>query len=121
MRWIVAAVVGVALLLGAGGMAFAHFRTASVAVASVLRKPSTCQDAYKLLALRPSQITAAHSVCLVQSLKFTGELAGTVGHAYPVNADDMTSDLAPIELVVRLGRNVQERRPAIVRPPQRGA
>jgi hypothetical protein len=87
MRWTVSAVVAVVLLLGAGGVAVAHFRSGSAAVASVTFKPTTCSDAYRLVSLRPSQITAANSVCLVQTLKFTGELAGSVAQAYTVSAD----------------------------------
>ncbi len=87
MRWMVASVVALILLLGVGGVAIAHLRSGSVPMASVA-KPSTCAQAYKLLALRPSQITAAQSVCLVQSLKFTGELTGAVAEAYPVDTND---------------------------------
>jgi hypothetical protein len=89
MRWIVSATVAAVLLLGVGGVAFAHLRGGSVPAASVTAKPSTCADTYKLAALRPSQISAAHPVCMVQSLKFTGEVAGSVGQAYPVGADDV--------------------------------
>jgi hypothetical protein len=86
-RWIVAALIAVLLLIGVGGVAVAHFRSGSAALANVTLKPSTCVDAYKVISLRPSQITAANSVCLVQSLKFTGELTGLVSQAYTVNAD----------------------------------
>lgn len=88
MRWTASAVIALVLLLGVGGVAVAHFRSASPAVASVAPKPSTCADAYKLVSLRPSQITTANSVCLAQTLKFTGELAGSVGQAYPVSGDN---------------------------------
>ena len=88
MRWMVASVIGLILLVGVGGVALAHFRSGSVPVASV-SKPSTCAQAYKLLALRPSQITAAQPVCLVQSLKFSGELTGAVAEAYPVDTNDV--------------------------------
>ena len=87
MRWTIAAVICALLLLGIGGVAFAHFRSGPVVLTSVAGKPSTCSDTYRLVALRPSEITTAHSVCLVQSLKFTGELAGRVGEAYTVSAD----------------------------------
>lgn len=87
MRWMVAAVIAIVLLLGAGGVAVAHYRSGTVPVAIATHKPSTCTDAYRVLSLRPSQITAAHSACLVQSLKFTGELAGTVAEGYTVGAD----------------------------------
>lgn len=86
MRWMLAAVIAVVLLLGVGGAAVAHFRSGPVSVAGT-RKPSTCTDAYRLLSLRPTQITAANSACLVQSLQFTGELQGSVAQGYPVSAD----------------------------------
>jgi hypothetical protein len=88
MRWTVSAVIAVVLLLGAGGIAVAHFRPGSTPLASVTVKASTCTDAYRRLLLRPSQIASAGSVCLPQSLKFTGELAGSVSQAYTANADD---------------------------------
>ena len=90
-RWFVAALIGVLLLLGVGGVAIAHFRSGNVPIAIAAQKASTCSDAYKLLSLSPSEITAAHSVCFVQSLKLTGELAGTVGQAYTVNPDDASA------------------------------
>ena len=87
MRWMVAAVIALALLLGVGGIAVAHFRSGTVDAASGAAKPSTCAEAYRVLALRPSEVTAAQPVCLVQSLKFSGELAGSVGQGYTVSAD----------------------------------
>lgn len=88
MRWTVSAVIVVVLLLGAGGVAVAHLRSGSTALARVTLKPSTCTDAYRLASLRPSQITAAKSVCLVQTLKFSGELSGSVAQAYAVSTDN---------------------------------
>jgi len=88
MRWIGAAGIGVVLLLGIGGVALAHLRSGSASVVVGNTKPSTCADAYRVLALHPSQIAAAKPVCLVNSLKFTGEVAGTVAEGYAVNADD---------------------------------
>ncbi len=88
MRWIIAAVIAAVLLLGLAGAAIAHFRGGTASVASVTAKPSTCSDTYRLAALRPSQIAAAKPLCLVESLKFSGEVAGAVGQAYPVNTDD---------------------------------
>jgi hypothetical protein len=88
MRWILAAVLVALLLLGLGGVAIAHFRSSTNVLASATQKPSTCAEAYKLLALRPSQVTAANSACFVQSLKFSGELAGGVAQAYSVSADN---------------------------------
>jgi hypothetical protein len=84
LRWAIAAILCALLLLG---VAIAHFRSGPVVLTGVAAKPSTCSDTYRLVALRPSEITTAHSVCLVQSLKFNGELAGTVGEAYTVSAD----------------------------------
>jgi hypothetical protein len=88
MRWMVAAVIAVLLLLGVGGVAVAHYRSGTTPVATASHKPSTCTDAYRLLSLRPSQIITAQSACLVQSLKFTGELAGAVAQGYTVSADN---------------------------------
>jgi hypothetical protein len=87
-RWILAAVLVALLLLGVGAVAIAHFRSGSEVLASVTQKPSTCADAYKVLALPPSRITAANSACFVQSLKFSGELSGGVAQAYSVSADN---------------------------------
>ena len=88
MRWTVSAVIAAVLVFGAGGVALAHLRPGSSAMASARVKASTCADAYRQLKLRPSQIADAGSVCLAQSLKFTGELAGSVSQAYMANADD---------------------------------
>ena len=87
-RWIVAALIGILLLLGVGGVAIAHFRSGTTPAAVAVQKPSTCTDAYKLLSLSPSAISAANPVCLVQSLKLTGELTGLVGQAYTINPDN---------------------------------
>ena len=87
VRWLAAAVIAVVLLLGIGGAAVARLRSATTPLAAAISKPSTCADAYRLLSLRPSEIAAAQPVCLVQSLKFTGELAGTVAQGYAVGTD----------------------------------
>ena len=63
MRWTITAVICALLLLGIGGVAFAHFRSGAVVVASGTGKPSRCSDTYRLVSLRPSEITTAHSVC----------------------------------------------------------
>jgi len=89
-RWIVAGVLVALLLLGVGGVAFAHFRSQGAPGVSGVSKPSTCVDAYKLVELRPSEISIANSNCLVQSLQFSGELSGAVAQAYTVGADDST-------------------------------
>jgi hypothetical protein len=88
MRWTVSAVIAALLVFGAGGVAVAHFRAGSSPVATASIKASTCADTYRRLLLRPSQVTAASSVCLAQSLKFIGELTGSVSQAYTANADD---------------------------------
>lgn len=88
MRWMLSGVLALVLLLGVGGVAVAHFRSGSNPVVSAAHKPSTCADAYRLVSLRPSQITAANAACLIQTLKFSGELAGAVGQAYTVGSDN---------------------------------
>jgi hypothetical protein len=87
VRWLAAAVIAVVLLLGIGGAGVARLRSGITPLASAVNKPSTCGDAYRLLSLRPSEINAAKAVCLDQSLKFTGELAGTVAEGYTVGSD----------------------------------
>jgi hypothetical protein len=87
-RWIVAAVIAAVLLIGIAGVAIAHFRGGGGPAGGSTAKASTCSDTYKLAALRPSQIAAATPLCLVESLKFSGEVAGAVGQAYPVNTGD---------------------------------
>ena len=59
--------------------------------AFVAAKPSTCDDAFRILRLAPSMITAARPVCLNQSLQFRGEVNGSVGQAYPVEADGIAA------------------------------
>jgi hypothetical protein len=49
-------------------------------------KPTTCDDAFRVLKLAPSMIRAVRPVCLNQSLRFMGEIAGSVGEAYPIEA-----------------------------------
>lgn len=88
MRWVLSAALGLVLLISVGALAVAHFRSANAAPANVTLKPSTCVDAYKLMSLRPSQITTANSVCLVQTLKFTGELTGSVSQAFTTSVDN---------------------------------
>jgi hypothetical protein len=88
MRRNVAIVVGALLLLVLAGfgivrLAFAHSGASAIAVA----KPATCADAYRILKLAPSQISAANSVCLTQSLQLSGEVIGGVGEAYTVSQD----------------------------------
>jgi hypothetical protein len=85
--WVIAGIVAAAVIV-AGSLTIGHFRASGTPVASV-QKPSTCAQTYKLAALRPSQITAANRMCLVQTLAFGGELTGAVGQAYPVGANDV--------------------------------
>jgi hypothetical protein len=90
MRWrVTAAVIAGVLLVALGGIAVV--RAVSARNASVLSaataKPTTCIDAYRLLKLRPSEVTAANAVCLTQSLQFSGEVVGSVAQAYAVSAD----------------------------------
>jgi hypothetical protein len=77
------------LLLGLGGFVVVRAFTArnGPALSAVAAKPTTCVDAYRLLKLRPSEITAANPVCLTQSLVFSGEVVGSVAQAYTVSAD----------------------------------
>ncbi len=87
----VAISVGALILVGIG--AFGVVRLVSLhgasATAFVAPKPTTCADAYKVLKLRPSQIASANPVCLNQSLQLTGEVIGTVGQAFPVDAESV--------------------------------
>src|SRR5713101_6535551 len=87
----VAISVGALILVGLG--VFGVVRLVSIrgtsATAFVALKPTTCADAYKLLRLRPSQVASANPVCLNQSLQLNGEVVGTVGQAYPVDANSV--------------------------------
>ncbi len=87
----VAISVGALILVGLG--VFGVVRLVSLhgasATAFVALKPTTCADAYKLLKLRPSQVASANPVCLNQSLQLNGEVVGTVGQAYPVDANSV--------------------------------
>jgi hypothetical protein len=70
MRRTVAIVVGALLLLGLatfGVVRLASLHSSPTAVVSP--KPATCADAYRVLKLAPSQISAANPVCLTQSLQ----------------------------------------------------
>ncbi len=90
MRWRVAsAVVAGVLLVGLGGFVVVRAFSArsGPALSAVAAKPTTCVDAYRLLKLRPSEVTAANPVCLTQSLVFSGEVVGSVAQAYTVSAD----------------------------------
>src|SRR5579885_453940 len=85
-RWTIAVgVVAALLLISLGSLALAHMRSTGSPVASVT-KATTCDDLYRVLSLPPSQVIAAKQVCLVESLKFSGEITGEVAQAYPVGS-----------------------------------
>src|SRR5437667_7094141 len=84
--------VGDPVVLGLGGFRAGRLLLAKpTAIATLVAKPSTCDDAFRVLKLAPSMITAARPVCLVQSLVLSGELHGSVGQAYPVEADGVAA------------------------------
>jgi hypothetical protein len=88
-RRIAAAAVGGVLLVALGGFVVVRAVSArsAASLAALAAKPTTCTDAYRLLKLRPSQVTAASPVCLSQALQFSGEVVGSVGQAYTVSSD----------------------------------
>ena len=84
--------VGALVVLGLGGFGAGRLLLAKpTANATLIAKPSTCDDAFRVLKLAPSMITAARPVCLVQSLVLSGELHGSVGQAYPVETDGVAA------------------------------
>ena len=84
--------VGALVVLGLGGFGAGRLLLAKpTANATLIAKPSTCDDAFRVLKLAPSMITAARPVCLVQSLVLSGELHGSVGQAYPVESDGVAA------------------------------
>jgi hypothetical protein len=85
--------VGALVVLGLVGVGAGRLLMAKPAANATLvaAKPSTCDDAFRVLKLAPSMITAARPVCLVQSLVLSGELHGSVGQAYPVQADGVAA------------------------------
>jgi len=88
MRRTVAIVVGALLVLGLAAFAGARLASPHYGVAAVAApKPASCGDAYRVLKLVPSQISAANPVCLTQSLQLSGELTGQVAEAYTVAQD----------------------------------
>jgi hypothetical protein len=88
-RRVAAAVAGGLILLAWSGFVVVHAITGrtSAALVATTARPSTCADAYRVLNLRPSQVSAANGVCLKQSLHLSGEVAGSVAQAYVVQAD----------------------------------
>jgi hypothetical protein len=88
MRRTVAIVIGALIVLALGAVGVVRLgalRSASPVAATI--KPASCADAYRVLTLNPSQVTAAKAVCLSQALQVSGELNGAVGQAYNVAAD----------------------------------
>jgi len=89
MRRTIAIVVGALLLLGLAVYAVVRLASPHNAAAAVAApKPATCTDAYRVLNLTPSQISAANPVCLTQSLQLSGEVTGQVAEAYTVAQDN---------------------------------
>src|SRR5260370_4905161 len=80
----------IVLGLGAFGVVRLMAVRGAVAPACGAAKPTSCADAYKVLKLRPSEVASANPVCLNQSLQLSGEVVGTVGQAFPVDADSVT-------------------------------
>ena len=89
MRRNVAIAIAALLVIGLVAVGIVHLVSLrSTPVAAVVKpKPSTCADAYRVLKLLPSQISAANPVCLVQSLQLSGEIVGQVAEAYTVEQD----------------------------------
>ncbi len=88
MRRRVAIVVGALLVLGLAAFAVVRLGSLHDAPAVVAAsKPATCVDAYRVLKLAPSQVSAANPVCLTQSLQLSGEVTGQVAEAYTVTQD----------------------------------
>ncbi len=86
MRRTFAAIVVALVLLALIGFGVVRLLSNHTNVAATVRpQPSTCADAYRVLKLAPSQISAANAVCLAQSLQLTGEVAGSVAEAYTVD------------------------------------
>ncbi len=88
-RRLVAAIVGGVLLVALGGFVVVRAVTgrSTPSLVAGTARPSTCADAYRLLKLRPSEVTAANPVCVKQSLQLSGEVVGSVAEAYSVSAD----------------------------------
>jgi len=92
MRRTVAIVAGALLVLGLATFAIVRLASPHDAAAAVATpKPATCADAYRMLKLAPSQISAANRVCLTQSLLLSGEVSGQVAEAYTVAQDSLAS------------------------------
>jgi hypothetical protein len=90
-RQVAAAIAGGVLLVALGGFLVVRAVTGrnTPNLVAATAKPSTCADAYRLLKLRPSEVTAANPVCLKQSLQLSGEVAGSIAEAYSVSADSV--------------------------------
>ena len=85
--------VAALVVLGVGGFATARLMSLHGGSSTTLlaARPSSCDDTYRVLKLAPSQVTAAKSACLVQSLQISGELHGSVAQAYPVEPDGIAA------------------------------
>jgi hypothetical protein len=81
---VLCAIVVIALVVFAVGRLLSPHDSPATLAAS---KPATCADAYRVLKLAPSQISAANPVCLTQSLNLSGEVTGQVAEAYTVAQD----------------------------------
>ncbi len=91
-RRVAAAIAGGVLLVALGGFVVVRAVTGrgTPNLIATTSKPSTCTDAYRVLKLRPSDVTAANPVCLKQSLQLSGEVVGSIAEGYSVNADTVT-------------------------------
>ncbi len=81
---VLGAIIVIALVFFALGRLLSPHDSPAALAAS---KPATCGDAYRVLKLTPSQVSAANPVCLTQSLKLSGEVTGQVAEAYTVAPD----------------------------------
>src|SRR5690348_6461146 len=88
-RQMAAAVAGGLILLALGGFLAVHALTSQDNTSLVAKTAvaTTCADRYRVLKLRPSEVTAANQACLKQSLTLSGQLVGSVGEAYTVSSD----------------------------------
>jgi hypothetical protein len=88
----VAIALGTLVVVGLGGLGLVQLVSAhSNSSGAVGRpQPTKCEDTYKVLNLRPSQVAAATAVCLAQSLQLSGELSGAVAQAFPVEPSTAT-------------------------------
>lgn len=83
----VAIALGSLIVVGLAGLGLVQLVSAhNTSSGAVSRpQPTKCADTYKVLKLRPSQVTTASEACVVQSLQLSGDLTGLVGQAFPVD------------------------------------